>query len=1404
MSSSQTGGVASYRGYEYQIIVSAWVALELMLRRGLCSAIDVEPASQEDVAAKLEVPAESADTSLIAKGLEGPIYIQIKHRSSFWNEGDFVALLKTREKRGTRGPQPRERALARLQAEKSLRYLLITDAEVHPNLKSLIVVEIGERSSAVRIDDLTSVPDEASRVGILEKRVMRYVEKDIDDILEQVGFVPAGRAPACREELVQAIRKRLLGERESQLPLLEVESIIERCGGRPQGSGYDFVKPANYAELEGRLEAPPHALLLVGSPGIGKTTVAYQLIDTHRRKERPFEVLESPRPHEVRAALRRSGRVLVYLEDPWGRYKLEQDANLWTDELPRLIAGARGNPDKRFLITSRTGLLVDAVGLLGSEQEREKVQQTLGAYVASINEEHFDAAARLEILKRRMRGGHRRQRDWVGDRAATIIGRLTVPQAIVSFTDRLKHSDSDQDINLDALLEESQVEALGGVVARQVRELDATMSAVVLWAFLTTSTKLTDALARDLSVWLGEEAGLDVDVPRLISFLVASGWLSRESDRIKAHPNVIAGLEKTLDAEKAKSDRVLRSLLEVLVRNSHMRMATQIMLGLQGRRLPVPAQVQEAIDAYLRTAALNADDRVFPGAVDRLSRLSRAMDPVSMIARALSTVREHSSAVETWEPPSWSPEELDTVRSSPQAELLARRYVRLVYVEARIFVGEDKLLAFLSSLNWDLSKEFADAALEALEREGSYSDLLWKGALSGVSPPYEDLMTEVLAAYDSAVRHFETSGRLLQDRAEEGELDAEYAGHVLDDPSEQFYAPESALRQIVASRREREGYQWFLEHPRKLDLMDAWADAMPSNSGGKHEEELRALAGICPAHSRASLWKAIGRTRCRALVNLVLKEIASAPNNQMTCCLSALFGMYAPEEIGVILEPTLRDLAWPRRAALIAAVRGAGIPDPGDHMHRDPEMHRRAVYSLLGEVEANAMVACAASDSGEQQYTGSPLDEQVLEKIALLSSGEDQKLAALACVVLVHHRYPVTDAAQRLLSSDDKMTRLHSLRALAKVEPLPRKIFLSTLNDGYYQCRRFAMWALSKDASPEEQRAIFAMAKDPSAPVREACARLIGDHQWQDGLGTVLELLADRRDRSANSSFTGGVPDYHVARRAAEALGRFKAPLSKEATCQVLEILRRAKGACDDPGVHHKLLGVAAVQSDPAVPNLLHDCLMSDWSIGPAENRISMWNSAHVTEAFPLRYAAAWGWVARILRFPNEGERVAVTTLADAAGHSDERLAAPALLAMGLIWKRSCAQIEQLLGGELMTEERVTLIEAGARFGQQSTPDELLGGSLPSTHPARRLLAWCWEQETDDEAWKRRLAGDEGAQSWLERIRNSTPVHAVLRHLLAHSPRGALIQELKCDDFRNGELIEGVPLLTTFHFAGLE
>src|SRR5262245_3654171 len=126
---NDTGGAnPSYKGYAYQKLVTVWVALKLMFGSdGCANEIIVEPASHDDVKAKLNVPEEEADGELkIEAGCE--LHVQIKFKSAgYWSAKNFAEVVNDRPKTGTRGPAPRARAKSLLLKDASRRYVFITN-----------------------------------------------------------------------------------------------------------------------------------------------------------------------------------------------------------------------------------------------------------------------------------------------------------------------------------------------------------------------------------------------------------------------------------------------------------------------------------------------------------------------------------------------------------------------------------------------------------------------------------------------------------------------------------------------------------------------------------------------------------------------------------------------------------------------------------------------------------------------------------------------------------------------------------------------------------------------------------------------------------------------------------------------------------------------------------------------------------------------------------------------------------------------------------------------------------------------------------------------------------------------------------------------------------------------------
>lgn len=131
MKNDEGGANPSYQGYDYQKLVTVWVALRLMFGpRASTDQVIVEPASHDDVKALLAVPEEKAEASLKIAA-SGELHVQIKFKGAgAWSAKEFAGVVNDKAAKGTKGPKPRPRAKALLLADSSRRYVFITNSSV--------------------------------------------------------------------------------------------------------------------------------------------------------------------------------------------------------------------------------------------------------------------------------------------------------------------------------------------------------------------------------------------------------------------------------------------------------------------------------------------------------------------------------------------------------------------------------------------------------------------------------------------------------------------------------------------------------------------------------------------------------------------------------------------------------------------------------------------------------------------------------------------------------------------------------------------------------------------------------------------------------------------------------------------------------------------------------------------------------------------------------------------------------------------------------------------------------------------------------------------------------------------------------------------------------------------------
>ncbi|MCY2964550.1 MAG: hypothetical protein NT069_13110, partial [Planctomycetota bacterium] len=826
-------GVASYQGYEFQILATVWLSLELLFHRKHCSCLVVEPASGEDVAASLDVSTEAAVSKVTLELSPQSIEVQIKLRQTDqWTPAGLKEVLRGSGEPALSGaPVTRIRPIFQLLAQPTARFVLLTNAQVNRELRPFLIERLGEDSTAESIPG-EAAPGETSetakRVAILQQQHPDVLRARIDTLLQQAR-VPFAERRACAAKLQEEVRSRLLRKTPPEFTRDELFVLLRAFDGLPPDTpGEFFVAPGNFKEMARRLESE-HRLAIVGAPGMGKTLSSQELVRQHRAAADAFKVVtEAAGPGEIAKRLDRPGRYLFFLEDPWGQFKLSVDADRWAADLPKLLL--RASSDKRFLITTRTAIQNTAFASC--------VPQELAATQCLLNDSHYTAAQRREILERALASAAPRQRDFFQQHRDQILRSLTAPYSLTLFASMLMRVTTGQDVQLDRLIRDCNVDVIGSTVAAELRALgrETIASTIALWAWMMTRRKVslqsTDELRRTI-----RDGGFtgEIDVRKLLIYLSQAQWFRDHDGGFTAHPAILQGLEIAVTQEPGLTEEVLTALLNGLANQNRGDLAHRIRKG------PLPSRVQAAIDSYLLSRLKKASRYDFTKAFGDLATDSRSADPVSIVARALSAKPARGGLLdyEPWQSPILSEADIKRIHESNDARQFAETFVRtMLSSETAAAYRVPQLQAFFAQFGWNLAADFLLAVEDGLEHDNFHCEPAIEGSVAVDNPPFDRIIDAALRHYDATSKWWDEVQETYR-QARQAEMDADYASHIEEQPQERFAPSKAVLEATVALRIRRQGYDWLVNHPRRNDLLDAWAESVTTAT---QLTELEALA----------------------------------------------------------------------------------------------------------------------------------------------------------------------------------------------------------------------------------------------------------------------------------------------------------------------------------------------------------------------------------------------------------------------------------------------------------------------------------------------------------------------------------------------------------------------------------
>ena len=1296
-------GLAPYKGYEYQILTTVWLALELMLARSTeCDCIEVEPASEEDVRARLKVAAEEARPTL---RLPAPteIQVQIKYRSrplSAAGLKDIVSPAASGPPQ--RGPTPRLRPLEYLRGSEGTTYLLVTSAQVDAALSAHRIQRPGDRCAASRLPFKSELSEEdqariSPRLGILEQQTPEAVQGRIQRLLREKASVPSTFFEECLAELMRCVRDRLLGVVSRDWPREELFRVLRRFDGLPKSPHENFIPPGNLGVLRGRLEQE-YALVLHGPPGVGKSATAEVLVHEHRLNAEPFKIVRTGvSATEVRQLMRDPGRHLFYLDDIWGGVTVSPEAQRWRSELAYLLSEA--GPDKRFLITSRTSVFQAMGGAAGVPEDiRRRVEPLLP--------EHYSNEDRLRILQHELQDSPRTQ-DFVLAHAERILQALEVPFALLHFARRLRKQPCRSERELETLLKQSSMEVIGATLAEELQasRLGGASPAAALAGFLfLLRNPISEEDVRGLSGVLHDAGHRDVELEAMIHRLLREEWVELREDGYRAHPLVIEGLLLFFNDAPLATTNALVAWLVATIDSKSLSATLRLVLELDQRKRSIPSAVELALDTFLVEHAASAPDDGFSEALERLSLFSRGVTSQSLVARRLVGSEGFTLFPGAWIPAEWSSDERERVRSSSEARELVARFVRLGWVTSRRRYSWSRFSKWSRDLGWNFTSELRSAVHAALRDEGEQGigdspsqeylevfegnlhDLI-EGALEEGDAPVEELLLLALEAASRTRRQVDAALNSMR-----------LAG--LSQPTELFRemplnarrkAYENALATVVDIRRRREGCAWLVSHPRRRELAPAFAESIhaafwPYTSFLSREagdidarpraslDEIMLLHGLSEPSDKRWIWLIMFKAGASAFVPMLLEDLRCCPLEHLAAGVQALKSLVDGAAQADAFSGFIESADFPRRVVLAEVRRG-----------------RNSSLPLEGLSPAELQVVALCQAAIRQEPSAEDVQSLSLKQRAWLYQLAQQHPEVLglgALLVLVADGRPLDEleSSVKVLSHDVLLCVALSL-LVRNSAPEVRAWILKRLEHAHARVRASAIQVLAPAAMETERWKFIQMTKDPSGVVQRASAVVIGERRWLEGTDALFELL------SAPAS-----PDVwehpHAsmsARAAASALVAFPdLPVSDVQRC--IEFVERGVGSTLDLYVRCDLLPVLARASSRKALEVLEACLVSSEAIQGQGD----------TLAFPLRYAGAWALFAQLRAHPEARAWVRLDAVVWAASHPDPKLAAPALLIMGMLASRFRPRLRELLTAGTMSSRRALLLGAGSLFSGEA------------------------------------------------------------------------------------------------------
>lgn len=1119
-------GGHSIAGYEYQIDVSVWLALDLVLANRLAHELILEPASEEDIEADLAENEPGRLTSTAS--LDGyRLIVQAKLRSGdAWTVAGVKALLQHGEKRPS--------AAKRLKDERA-RYLLITTAGLNGGTRGLRVRRAGSwpKPAEMPATIKSALPARsAGRVAIIGNEDEERIDTDIKTLLIESFRVPNARLDECRRALREQARVRIGGAGGGRWTRAQLEQVIRRHDGYIASSPEleHYVHPTNWGELRAAMR-DRNAALIIGQSGTGKTMATRKLYD-EVRKDVPglFRVPITLGPEQLRDDTTEPP-VLYDIEDPWGRYDFDPKSRPWNDQLAQFLAKAR--PDRMIVVTSRLDVAQSAGAL-----------DTVKPWLVGLEAEHYGGTERRCLYRNRIDALPRKLQPLARESEASVLTELATPLEIQKFFDALPTLDDKERRNPAGLVAEAirraHQDSIERTVVDQIEERQDIRAAAVLWGLLKANDKLSLRLLRQIEEDLAERGPqFEKGVSPLVTFFVAARNLRQaESTITYYHPRVEAGIEQALDRDRIVARRTLRLLIDILVSpdgpGEVWGVAASARLLLAADRTPElkpePSPAAQAkINAWL-ASELGKGGKDFEANLDLAAAAGSADSNAAEVARFLLHRPDRSfGGLHMWGPPEHDESWYARMRADPSVKAIVETFIRDVLPRAR----DDFRTAFVAEAERvapGLTSAFLAAAATSVHFGVTNShDAIAEGALNDLEG-FE-------AIVDTAISVRTPSAAELQSAAEtrlaitNGEYSEDYAEHLGD--NDDGWTAGEFLEAYVQRVRATVGWRHLVERRHRDRLLYYWFRELAKDEAPQPDEVTGAFAVGRGTDDEDDLWHVLTKAWDVAFEQALVERVTEGHSEPrvriaaLTCLVER-----APAQLPRICRELANDGREDRLVELaieLGELRHQRSDFDGARHGEAASRSAAGLPPLLREISEAALAletktAPTLSEDARQLLCSVPARS---EEVRLFRVSLDEHLPV----------FVPDDNRWLLANSDEASNAVEAINAAIR-HGLAEEIEAG-LSHRFADVVARALTATGTPMPPPLPQNLLGLANHKGSPVRKALLELLDAKPHPEHRATLLLLAKD--DWSPRSAYYGEEDDYPIAQAAVTALGKLGA-----------------------------------------------------------------------------------------------------------------------------------------------------------------------------------------------------------------------------------------------------------------------